>query len=412
MKKYDVAIIGGGASGLAAAIELGIKAPDLNLVVLEKNDGLGRKIRATGSGRCNISNTAADGYIEIMEFFHRIGLMTKAYDNGLVYPYSESAADVVDLLTAKVHELGAEVLDNSTVISVEKEADQFIVSYEAKGNSRRASIAADNVILALGGKAGPTYGTTGDGYAIARSLGHSTIAPIPVLTSVECAEWNDGALALAGTRTRCKLSLYEDETEEFAEDSLRFRENGELQFTKFGISGICVFNMTRYMRYKRAEGETMSRFLVRVDLFPDGDIREYLRDRRVGTFSGEKVADVLCSVLKKNIADYVLANADRKRGKSLLDRAIASLTDADIEIIAASVHLLEFHPSGVSGWKEAQATSGGVKLDELDVATYESKICSGLYITGELLDYDGPCGGFNLSNAWLSGLHAAAALAE
>lgn len=365
---YDVAIIGGGASGLAAAIELKSLSPELEVVVIEKNDSLGRKIRATGNGRCNITNKNANGYIEIMKWLLRIGVMTRSCDSDLVYPYSESAADVVELLTDRVNELGIDVLLGTSVGEINGEGPFDIFKYE--GNGLKELVQADKVILAMGGKAGPEFGTTGDGYAISRSFGHSIVTPIPVLAGVECEDWDK---SLAGIRAKGVVSLFNNE------DKI-FEESGEIQFTKTGLSGICIFNMTRFMRYNRAEGETLDQFQVKINLFPEGDVRELL------SISGRE--DALRTVLKKELAEYVM-----KQG---ID----------------SIHELTFVPSAIKGWKDAQATAGGVDLGEINPDTCESRLVSGLYITGELLDYDGPCGGFNLSNAWLTGLKAARHISE
>lgn len=415
----DVVIIGGGASGLAAAAELRMSSPELSVAVLEKNSEPGRKLRATGSGRCNITNTSAEGYDEIMEFFGRIGLMTRSYENGLVYPYSESAADVVSLLVARVTELGADIITDAEVLSVRRGPDKprFEVSYKAvrDGRVRDASIGADHVILACGGKAGPSYGTTGDGYRFARELGHSVVTPVPVLTSIECREWSGGfrpdARMLAGTRTRGSVKLIRYGKGGKGTGIKIFDEQGEIQFTRYGLSGICVFNMTRYMRYNRSAGESLSDFVIMADLYPDGDIEDFLRGRREGAFPGEKAADVLRTVLKENIACYVLETASALSGnRHLQDRDVCALTDSEISAAAGAVHSLTFHPESLKGWKDAQATSGGVSTDEINEMTCESEIVTGLYITGELADRDYPCGGFNLSNAWLTGLRAARAV--
>ena len=441
----DVVITGGGASGLAAAIELGLRAPSLHVIILEKNEEPGRKIRATGSGRCNISNTAAVGYEEIQEFFGRIGLVTREYPNGLVYPYSESAADVADLLTSRAHRSGAGIITGAEVTRVLRLDDtegipgRFRIDFDRRsedGRREQCCVYTEYVILATGGKAGPMYGTTGDGYAIARSLGHTVVTPVPVLTQVECHEWGPGAepaaVIMAGTRCRGRVSLYRNtspqdcdrnDTECAESGSLRgygriFEEDGEIQFTRSGLSGICVFNMTRHMRYDRRAGESMASFIIRTDLFPEGDIREYLRACRSGEFSGEPAAEILRTVLKSNIAEYVIKYAEQRYrsvcGRTVFDSRIpaAALSDGDIDLIAGSVHGLEFHPVSVRGWKDAQATSGGVSLDEIDPVTSGSLIEDGVYITGELADRDYPCGGFNLSNAWLTGIRAASSVAD
>lgn len=442
----DVVIVGGGASGLAAAVELRMSSPDLGVTVLEKNPEPARKIRATGSGRCNITNRDAEGYAEIMKFFARIGLVTRTYDNGLVYPYSESAADVADLLTARAEELGVDIITDAEVTAAgtaaADDADfakaprkgemRFEITYDhshadsvrdaggrrgsgAAGSRKKACIIRSAfLILACGGKAGPMFGTTGDGYKLARELGHSIVTPVPVLTSMECKEWENGAepagITLAGTRTRGTVALYRQACA--GEPAKLFEETGEIQFTRYGLSGICIFNMTRHMRYDRSAGESLGIFTVSADLFPDGSISAYLSERRDNAFGGEKVSGVLRTVLKENIAAYVLGRAEKERGsKSYADLEVADLTDEDISAISRAVHSLTFCPEKIRGWKEAQATSGGVSLEELDPDSGRSLIVPGLFVTGELADRDFMCGGFNLSNAWLTGLKAAQEIA-
>lgn len=407
----DAVIVGGGASGLAAAISLCMSDPDIRVTVIEKNSAPARKIRATGSGRCNITNTEADGYIDIMRFFTRIGLVTRTYENGLVYPYSESAADVADLLTARAEELGVDLITDAEAAYVKPLEGQGDIRFETgyDGGTVRSSY----VILACGGKAGPMFGTTGDGYRIARQLGHSIVTPVPVLTSVECEEWSPEhspcAVSLAGTRTRGVVTLYKGRPGDPDGVAELFREAGEIQFTRFGLSGICVFNMTRHMRYDRSRGENLADFTVLADLYPDGDIRSFLLERRNDPFPDEKASDVLRTVLKENIAAYVISSAMSSHIHAA-ERLVADLTDSDIDSIADAVHRMAFHPEKLRGWKEAQATSGGVSMEEIDPLTCASRMIGGLYITGELADRDFRCGGFNLSNAWLTGLTAASSI--
>ena len=433
IRRADVVIAGGGASGLAAAIELGMKAPDLDVLVIEKMQEPGRKIRATGSGRCNISNTDAEGYRRIMEFFGEIGLVTRAYDNGLVYPYSESAADVAVLLTERAASLGVVFACGEELMSV-KYMPASLVSDAAPGSTnifKLESVIKDRdglrsivtyasfVILAMGGKAGPTFGTIGDGYRIARNLGHSIVTPVPALTGIECDEWDEGrkpcGITLGGTRSEGVVSLYRDPREAFGEETKIFEEAGEIQFTRYGLSGICVFNMTRYMRYNRRAGESLDQFLIKLDLFPEVDIAAYIRDRQKRYFSDTPAGEILRTVLKEPLADYVIAAADDGRaesGRNLADRPLYSLGDEEVNRIAACVHSLTFHPSQIRGWNDAQVTMGGVSLDEINEATSESLLVEGLYITGELADRDFRCGGYNLSNAWITGLAAADDIAK
>ena len=429
----DVVIVGGGASGLAAAVELRMSSPELGVTVIEKNSGTGRKLRATGSGRCNITNTGAAGFSRIMEFFREIGLVTRTYANGLVYPYSESAADVAALLTDRAASLGVNFTCGEELMSV-KYLPASLASDAAPGSSnifalesvikdrdglRSITTYASHVILAMGGKAGPTYGTIGDGFRIARNLGHSVVTPVPALTGIECDEWDPGhepcGITLGGTRSAGVVSLYKDRDEVFGEDTKVFEEAGEIQFTKYGLSGICIFNMTRHMRYDRRAGESLDEFLVKADIFPDGDIAEYIRDRQRGSFADTPAGEILRTVLKEPLADYVIASADDgpdEEGKILADRPLSSLSDEEVRAIASHVHALEFHPSQIRGWNDAQVTMGGVSLSEINEATSESLLIDGLYITGELADRDFRCGGYNLSNAWVTGLAAADDIAQ
>ena len=433
-RRSDVVIVGGGASGLAAAITLRVSS-DLSVLVIEKLGEPARKIRATGSGRCNISNTSVPYYYKIIEFFARIGLVTRDYENRLVYPYSESAADVAKLLITRTEQLGAKIACGEEVVSVRKvKGDEegegsahfeVVTKYKDAMGEHEAVTEARYVILACGGKAGPMYGTTGDGYKLAKAFGHSIVTPVPVLTGIECAEWaadhSPRAISLAGTRTRGIVTLHKPNGEATAdpdsEESKQpnqtdeiFVEEGEIQFTKYGLSGICVFNMTRHMRFDASKGESLADFLITADLFPGKDVTKMLRARRERALPGEKASDVLLTALKESVADYVMKSV-AAMDKSFEGKALKDITNDEINAISSLVHSMPFHPVNLRGWKDAQATAGGVSLDELDEDTYESKKAAGLYITGELMDRDFQCGGFNLSNAWFSGIKAAEAIA-
>ena len=423
-RSADVVIAGGGASGLAAAIEIGMKAPELDVLVIEKMDAPGRKLAATGSGRCNITNAGAEGYERALDFFDEIGLATRSYENGLVYPYSESARDVVNLLTKKAEALGVSFACGEELLNVRQlpaaaasnaaagSRSVFLLEsvFRGKDSLRKVTTQASFVVLAMGGKSGPTYGTIGDGYRIARNLGHSIVTPVPALTSVECAEWADDskpcAIGLAGTRTKGKVTLLKYGNEENAEGKEVFSEEGEIQFTKSGLSGICVFNMTRHMRYDRASGGSLDDFVILADLYPGGDMEAFLRRRRDSALPGEAASDLLATVLKENVAEYVLASVPALGGRAS-EIPVSSLSDEDIYSIVSTVHGLIFHPVRIGGWKESQVTMGGVSLGEIDETSAESRLVDGLYITGELADRDFPCGGYNLTNAWVSGLSAA-----
>lgn len=409
----DVAIAGGGPSGIATALEIKRLAPELDVVILERNDAIGRKLRATGNGRCNIANTGYESYAEVSDFLARSGVAFRVYGNGLVYPYSESAADVTDQLEAELKAHGIKIRTGYEVKTAEalggacstggtdgaSDTERAAGTEEAAGFIVNGKLKCRYLVLALGGKAGPAFGCLGDGYRLARSFGHSVVTPVPILTPVEIKDF--GKSGLSGIRAKGSAILLKDGTEVF-------REDGEIQFTKFGLSGICIFNMTRHMRYDRGEG--LSRFTIRLDLDPECVIDEFISGRLANApeeMSRLAAGDLLRTVLRPALAAEVLNQAGVPS-----DAPAAKLSDADIAAIVKAARELEFKPDNIRGWKDAQCTMGGVSLDEIDEASSESKLAPGLYITGELLDYDGPCGGYNLCNAWYTGMKAGRSIAD
>lgn len=398
----DVAIAGGGPSGIATALEIKRLAPELDVVILERNDNIGRKLRATGNGRCNIANTGYESYAEVSEFLARSGVAFRVYGNGLVYPYSESAADVTDQLEAELKARGIKIRTGYEVKTTEALGGACSTDGAADGAAGfivNGKLKCRYLVLALGGKAGPAFGCLGDGYKLARSFGHSVVTPVPILTPVEVKDFSKSGLS--GIRAKGSAILLKDGTEVF-------REDGEIQFTKFGLSGICIFNMTRHMRYDRGEG--LSRFTIMLDLDPECVINEYISGRLANSPEGVSrlvAGDLLRTVLRPALAAEVLNQAGVPS-----DVPAAKLSDADIAAIVKATHELEFKPDNIRGWKDAQCTMGGVSLDEIDEASSGSKLTPGLYITGELLDYDGPCGGYNLCNAWYTGMKAGRSIAD
>lgn len=350
MRNYDICIIGGGASGLAAAASL---SSHFHTVLLEKNRILGRKIMATGGGRCNITNTACAHCDLTLEFFKSLGMELYHDSEGRYYPYSNQARDVVRVLENAALEKGVEMVPESSVTKIQKKSDGFRIV------AGKSSFAAKKVILACGGKAAPALGTTGDGYGLARSLGHETTTIYPILTGIECGDLQD----LKGIRARGTVRL-------FREDEMLAEETGEIQFTEDGISGICVMNLTMYITAEKGMPvrEALQRYHLELDLAPDFSKKEL--QRRESSFG------ILSYALSKKVP-------------------IEEIKDWKLPVC------------GVKGWKNAQCTAGGIRLDEVDLASMESRIVPGLYLTGELLDIQGKCGGFNLQNAWETGIRAA-----
>ncbi|MDO4176149.1 MAG: NAD(P)/FAD-dependent oxidoreductase [Bacillota bacterium] len=365
--KYDVCIIGGGAAGLAAAASF---HKDISVCILEKNDIAGRKVLATGGGRCNLTNAACEGHEIVLEFFRKLGLETHCDEEGRYYPYSNRAADVVAVLMSAIGDnvtfrYGFDVKVINRVAGGPEEISGFMITGNADGDGSEM-IFADRVIMAMGGKAGPQFGTTGDGYTIAKTLGHTVTRVFPILTGIECEGPGIATDYFKGIRAKGKLTLQKD-GKDIAE------ECGEIQFTEDGLSGICVFNLTPYIKAEAGENpkDAMGRYFINIDLAPD--------------FSEEELASRESSfgIVTGRLAEYV--------GPDRLKR-------------------WPFRVTGVKGWKDAQATSGGVDLEEINMDTMESRLVKGLYFAGEIINVQGPCGGYNLQNAWETGIKAAEAI--
>lgn len=350
MEKYDVCILGGGASGLAAAASLD---ENLKICLLEKNKILGRKIMATGGGRCNITNRGCRYRDLTLDFFKSMGIEAYCDQEGRYYPYSNQASDVVKALEARVKDKRISVYTEFNASGVSGEKGDFFISGGEK------TVAASKLVLAAGGKSAPFMGSTGDGYIFARKLGHEIKKLYPVLTPLECGDFED----IKGVRAKGGVSLYRD-------GKLVDREEGEIQFTEDGISGICVMNLTLNIKAEEGENiaEALKRYALELDLAPD--------------FTEEEIG-------KRSSSFGILTEKLSKR---------VSLE----EIKGWRLPVL-----GVKGWKNAQCTAGGVNLEEVDCRTMESKLVGGLYIVGEVLDFQQKCGGFNLQNAWETGIKAA-----
>ena len=385
MTKYDLVIIGGGAAGLAAAASFIREANQdeqngekTSVCILEKNDTPGRKINATGGGRCNLTNEACPGKDITLDFFRSIGIETWHDSEGRYYPYTNKASDVTKALADAAGAADIRCGFTVKVISRIKPDDgdgYFMITGMDSSDSSEASamdmIFANRVLIAMGGKAGPQYGTSGDGYTIARTLGHTVTRVFPILTGIECRAEGVEFASLKGVRAKGTVILNKD-------GEPIVRDTGEIQFTEDGISGICVFNLTPHIKADKRENfaEALKRYSVTVDLAPDFT-EEQLKDR-----------DSAFGILTEKLA-AVFAGKE-----------VAGIKNWELEI------------TGIKGWRDAQATFGGVALDEIDMDTMESRIVPGLYFAGEIIDAQGPCGGFNLQNAWETGIKAAKSIAK
>ena len=428
-RNYDVLVIGGGASGIAAAITAKKENPALAIAILEKGDKLGRKLAITGNGRCNISNVNALCADEVWEFLKDgCGILLRRDEVGRIYPYSEDAGQVAEYLGELAESLGVEILLNHEVKKVEAcPSGGFLLLVigpaclpvrQAGGRQGEQSdsakkLKAEKVVLATGGKSYPKTGSTGDGYVIARSLGHEVSPLRPALVPV-CVEPASGRKEytlkdLAGVRAKAHVHLIE------AGKDMGYTR-GEVQFREDSISGICVLDLSSGILPHGSLGrEGYADYELSLDFMPDMDEQElekYFEKNGAGMHA-------LKPLVKDKLARVLLAQARCADGKKKQDangEVLANNGQSTVDDQAAELAKImkdfRLQVTGLKGWKEAQVTAGGVSTQDVNPGSLESKIVPGLYITGEVLDFAMDCGGFNLAFAWMTGSRVGWAIAR
>lgn len=394
-----IAIIGGGAAGLAAACAIEKGA---DVTIYERNDRVGKKLLSTGNGRCNLLNTnlsakqiksSEEGYVgevlgtsptaEIMTFFENLGLLMRIEDEGRVYPLCNQASAVLDVLRYKATENGVKIRCGFCVKKIGKKGDSFEILSE---NGEKAF--ADIVILACGGMAAPKTGSDGTGYRLAQQLGHSITALTPALTALR----SDTAFTAPLKGIRCKANV-----KLVSEGKELCSESGEIQFTDYGISGIAAMQLSRHLE-KGAK--------IITDLAEEYNEEYILYRIKSAAKTGREAHELLVGIVQKRVAQQLVKHA---LGISPATSA-EMLSEEELAKLAGAVKALSLDVKGTLSWDNAQVTSGGVRLSEINTETMQSKLTKNLYILGEMLDADGECGGYNLGWAWLCALKAAKAV--
>ena len=388
--KLNIAVIGGGASGLFAAISA--KNENTDVTIYEKEKRVGRKILATGNGRCNMTNTTAsyNDYHSLdikfiyptierfwvdqtLDFFENIGILWKEEDDGKVYPYSDTASAVLDVLRQKLEKSGVITECEFGVKKIKKQNNQFIIE-DKNGNRKRA----DRVIIATGGMAGAQLGSDGSGYKILEGFGHKITKLYPSLVQIRTQ--TDTVKKLKGIKVNAKVSVGDKE------------KTGEVLFTDYGISGPPVFWLSSYI-----EGEKE----IALDIMPEysyTDISDMIT-KRVNTLGDIPLEDFFVGMLNKRVSQALLKHI----GVEPLSRLASSLSRKEIQAISSIIKNFKLQIKGTSTWNNAQVTKGGADVSQFNADTMESKLVKGLYCCGEVLDVDGDCGGYNLQWAWSSG---------
>ena len=404
-----ILILGGGASGIVAAIAAAeASGPRTEVLLLEKNPRIGKKLLATGNGRCNLDNTgihpsrfftgdrkAMTDMLSAMEdpldWFHRHGLLTRADEAGRVYPYSNQAADVLNLLLHWLETSRVQVRTECTVTNLTPKGNGYTVTMESG-----ETIHGDAVICAMGGSAGPQFGTDGFGVTLAEGLGCASAPLYPCLVSLRCRK-GQGA-GLSGIRAKAEASLYDG-------DRLIHRESGEIQFTDYGLSGIAVMQLSGYL----SPHSGIHSPEIHLDLFPhltEEALTTLLRSHS-RALPGVNAGDFMTGLIHRRLG-LAVWKAQKLGDES---RAMSSLKPEEWAALARGFKDWRFTGLENTGWKNAQTTGGGVTLSQLEPGTFQLRSHPGLYIVGETTDCAGSCGGFNLHWAFGSGILAGRAAA-
>ena len=390
-----ICIIGAGASGMAAAIAASEQTEN-QVLLLERQARVGRKLQATGNGRCNLSNihAAPDRYhgeeaafvkaalskydvYNTLNWFADLGLFTVTEESGKIYPYSDQANSVVDVLRFGLERPNIQLVTGCEVTRVRKNGEEFLVE---TGETRYL---CDRLVIACGGLAGSKLGGSMSGYKLLRAFGHKVTKLRPNLVQLKCS-WG-GLASLKGVRANCHVQILRN-GENYAEST------GELQLTEFGLSGPVIFEISRDVC--QGSGE----WSAKLDFLPQCSEETLMAElcRRRGTML--PLEELLTGIIHNRLG-RVLAQAAGLRG----NRQIGDLSDEELKAVCKAVKAFEVVLTEPLGMDAAQVTAGGIHTSEFNPETMESKLVPGLYACGEVLDIDGDCGGYNLQWAWSSG---------
>lgn len=390
-----IGIIGGGASGMAAALAAA-ENEKAQVVLLERQARVGRKLLATGNGRCNLTNRKANGEsyhgnapsfaqpaleafpVEAtLNWFRSLGLYTVTEESGRVYPYSDQANSVVDVLRLALMKPNIRLI---TGFDVKKAAYKDGEFHLTDGTE---TVVCDKLIVACGGLAGSKLGGTMSGYQLLAKFGHRSTRLRPALVQMK-TDWN-GIAALKGVRANCHARILHN-------GNCHAESTGEVQFTDYGLSGPVIFEISRDACQEKGE------WLCRLDLLPDWE-EEMLKVELLRRRESELPVDELLTGILHNRLGRVLTRAAGVKNAKIC----AELTDREIWDVCCAVKAFDISLKEPMGMDSAQVTAGGVLTHDFDPNTMQSRLIPGLYACGEVLDIDGDCGGYNLQWAWSSG---------
>ena len=397
--KLTIAVIGGGASGLASAI-FAVRAAesqkkDMAVNIYDGNSRVGKKLLVTGNGRCNFTNEniTRDNFHgdtdfafgvysrfdceKTQKFFHGIGVFPKCDNAGRVYPMSLQATAVLDALRLECKSLGINEICDTKITEIKKSGNGFILN---------GSIYADKVILATGGRAAPVQGSDGSGFGLLSHFGIEISPLLPALAPLNCDNFTKG---LKGIRAQGKITL-KCEGRVIAEDT------GEIQYTDYGLSGIPSMQVSRFAAEKLYENKAVYAHVDSAPFFTADELKNELY-YLIKNKPSMPVEMLLSGIIPKKLGSFILSECSLN-----LNLSIGRLNPAVVDKIITAVKNKKYKISCVKGFSDAQVTAGGIRSSEIDQETMELKKVKGLHVCGEIVNVDGDCGGFNLQWAWSS----------
>ena len=412
--KHDVIIVGGGASGIIAAINA--KNLGLDVAIIESNNRIAKKLLTTGNGRCNITNEniTLDRYHsenksffktilskftvdKIEEFFKTIGIYLTTLESGKMYPMSLQASSVIDVLKSSLEEREIPIYLETKVKDIVHSKKGFKI-FTSSDDDLTKEFNCNKLILCCGGKSAPKTGSDGSGFTLAKKLGHSIIEPIPALVQLKLDYKK--LKSISGVKFDGSAKIFIDN--KFVQEEL-----GEILFTDYGISGPPILQLSRNASYSTSKGRNVTISVDMMNNFSKEELINFL-ENHWGVFGYKSVYDSLIGIINKKVIPILLKEANIES----IHKPCWELTWKEKNNIFALLKDWRFNVTGTNGFNNAQVTAGGVNTKEVDESTLESKIVPNLYFCGEILDVDGDCGGFNLQWAWASALAVSNVLCE
>lgn len=400
-----IAVIGGGASGLMAAVTAADAGADVT--VYERNDRVGKKILATGNGKCNFSNRqmSIEQYYgsdlsipakilkdftpeDAVRFFERAGMLSRE-KNGYLYPYSEQASTVPDIFRILLKKKQIRTVSEHLVSGIREKNGMLTVISKTENETAKESF--DRVIVCCGGKAAPKTGSDGNGFSLLSALGHTVVPVVPALVQLKAKE--TFLKSISGVRAECCLTL-------LLNGKKAGEESGEMQFTDYGISGIVTFQLSRLASYAVAAGKKTEAY---IDLFPRMSRETFertMREREKNGSGAMTAEEFFTGLLNKKVTQLFL-----KLSGIAPDTPLKKVPPEKKAQFYSYCKKFAVTITGTNSFDQAQVSAGGVPFSEVN-AQLASKKVPGLYLAGEILDIDGKCGGYNLHWAWASGYTA------